>query len=306
MGRLTFDLDVLRSFVLGIELGSFAKAADRLGRSTSAISAQLKKLEDQVDEPILRRSGRGMVLTPTGETLFGYAKRLLELNDEAATVVRSTGIEGCVKLGLQEDFSEHLLTGVLGNFSRAHPRIRIEARVARNAELLGLVTSGHLDLALAWDSGKRTSYSQFIASLPMYWIGRADWTYTANDEPLPLVAFESPCLMRSAATEALDRAAIPWRLAFTSPSLSGIWAAASAGLGITVRTQVGLPNQLLLLNGLPELPKISLVLHQAESKPAQPVRRLAEILLASLNDLVATGAYRCRPVISVNWQTPRK
>jgi DNA-binding transcriptional LysR family regulator len=290
MGRLTFDLDVLRSFVLGIELGSFAKAADRLGRSTSAISAQLKKLEDQVDEPILRRSGRGMVLTPTGETLFGYAKRLLELNDEAATVVRSTGIEGCVKLGLQEDFSEHLLTGVLGNFSRAHPRIRIEARVARNAELLGLVTSGHLDLALAWDSGKRTSYSQFIASLPMYWIGRADWTYTANDEPLPLVAFESPCLMRSAATEALDRAAIPWRLAFTSPSLSGIWAAASAGLGITVRTQVGLPNQLLLLNGLPELPKISLVLHQAESKPAQPVRRLAEILLASLNDLVATAS----------------
>ncbi len=290
MGRLTFDLDVLRSFVLGIELGSFAKAADRLGRSTSAISAQLKKLEGQVDEPILRRSGRGMVLTPTGETLFGYAKRLLELNDEAATAVRSTGIEGCVKLGLQEDFGEHLLTGVLGSFSRAHPRIRIEARVARNAELLGLVTSGHLDLALAWDSGKRTSYSQFIASLPMYWIGRADWAYTANDEPLPLVAFESPCLMRSAATEALDRAAIPWRLAFTSPSLSGIWAAASAGLGITVRTQVGLPNQLLLLNGLPELPKIGLVLHQAESKPAQPVRRLAEILLASLNDLVATAS----------------
>jgi DNA-binding transcriptional LysR family regulator len=306
MARLTFDLDVLRSFVLGIELGSFAKAADRLGRSTSAISAQLKKLEGQVDEPILRRSGRGMVLTPTGETLFGYAKRLLELNDEAATAGRSTGIEGCVKLGLQEDFGEHLLTGVLGSFSRAHPRIRIEARVARNAELLGLVTSGHLDLALAWGSEKRTSHSQFIASLPMYWIGRADWTYTANDEPLPLVAFESPCLMRSAATEALDRAAIPWRLAFTSPSLSGIWAAASAGLGITVRTQIGLPNQLLLLNGLPELPKISLVLHQAESKPAQPVRRLAEILLASLNDLVATGAYRCRPVISVNWQTPRK
>ncbi len=292
MRRLTFDLDVLRSFVLGIELGGFAKAADRLGRSTSAVSAQLKKLEDQVDEPILRRSGRSMVLTPTGETLFTYAKRLLELNDEAATAVRGTGIEGCVRLGLQEDFGEHLLTGVLGSFARAHPRIRIEARVARNAELLDLVSSGRLDLALAWGSGKSTPYSQFVASLPMHWIGRADWTYTANNEPLPLIAFESPCLMRSAATDALDRAAVPWRLAFTSPSLSGIWAAAGAGLGITVRTQVGLPKDLSLLNGLPELPKISLVLHQAESKPTQPVSRLAEILLANLNDVLAPNKER--------------
>lgn len=289
MRRLTFDLDVLRSFVFGIELGSFAKAADRLGRSTSAVSAQLKKLEDQVDSPILRKSGRGMVLTPTGEILFGYAKRLLELNDEAATAVRGTELEGCVRLGLQEDFGEHLLTEVLGSFARAHPRIRIEARVSRNAELLELVTSGRLDLALAWDSGSGTPHSQFVAELPMCWIGRADWTYTASSESLPLVAFESPCLMRSAATNALDHARIPWRVAFTSPSLSSIWAAAGADLGITVRTQAGLPAHLRVLDGLPELPKIGLILHRAESKPAPPVRRLAEILLANLNDLLLSG-----------------
>ncbi len=289
MRRLTFDLDVLRSFVLGIELSSFAKAADRLGRSTSAVSAQLKKLEDQVDSPILRKSGRGMVLTPTGEILFGYAKRLLELNDEAATAVRGTELEGCVRLGLQEDFGEHLLTEALGSFARAHPRIRIEARVSRNAELLDLVTSDRLDLALAWDSGNSTTHSQFIVELPMCWIGKADWTYTANSEPLPLVTFESPCLMRSAATNALDHARIPWRVAFTSPSLSGVWAAAGAGLGITVRTQVGLPAYLRVLDDLPELPKIGLILHRAESKPAPLVKRLAEILLSNLNDLLLSG-----------------
>ncbi|EQD56683.1 transcriptional regulator protein, LysR family, partial [mine drainage metagenome] len=163
--------DVLRSFMLGIKLGSFAKAAEHLGRSTSAVSAQLKKLEDQVDSPILRRSGRGMVLTPTGEILFSYAKRLLELNDEAATSVQGIELEGCVRLGLQEDFGEHFLTEALGNFSRAHPRIRIEARVSRNAELLELVTGGRLDLALAWDSGNGTPYSQFVTELPMCWIG---------------------------------------------------------------------------------------------------------------------------------------
>ena len=86
MARITFDLDALRSFVVGIELGGFAKAADRLGRSTSAVSAQLKKLEIQVGAPILRKAGRGLVLTPTGETVLAYARRLIELNDEAVAL----------------------------------------------------------------------------------------------------------------------------------------------------------------------------------------------------------------------------
>ncbi len=287
MGRLTFDLDVLRSFVLGMELGSFAKAANRLGRSTSAVSAQLKKLEEQMDVPILRKSGRGMVLTPTGETLFAYAKRLLELNDEAAIAVRGVEVQGCVRLGLQEDFGEHFLTKALGSFSRAHPRIHIEARVARNTELLDLVCSGGLDLALAWDSGRRTPNSQFIAELPMCWIGNSRGNYVFNDEPVPLAVLESPCLIRNATTNSLDHAAIPWRLAFTSPSLAGIWAAVGAGLGITVRTRAGLPSYLSVLKGFPELPTIGLILHRAQSQQTPPIKHLAEIVLAEVNDLLS-------------------
>ena len=286
MRRLTFDLDVLRSLVLGIELGSFAKASERLGLSTSAVSAQLKKLEDQVDIPILSKSGRGMVLTPAGETLFSYAKRLLELNDEAVSALRGVELQGSVRLGLQEDFGERLLTESLGCFARAHPRIRVEAQVSRNAELLDLVRSGRLDLALAWDSGSNTPFSQFVAELPMCWIGREDRACVGNNGPLPLVAFEAPCIMRSSATNALDHAAIPWRFAFTSPSLSGIWAAVGAGLGITVRTRAGLPSHLHVLKGMPALPKIGLILHYAESTPTPTVRRLAEILLTNLNDLL--------------------
>jgi len=286
MRQPTFDLDVLRSFVTGIELGSFAKAADRLGRSTSAVSAQLKKLEAQVDLPILRKSGRGMVLTPRGETLFSYAKRLLELNDEAATSVCGADLAGCVRLGLQEDFGESLLTETLGSFARANPRVRIEARVARNAELLDLIGSGQLDLALAWDAGKGLPHSRFVAELPLCWIGRSgdmpDW----QGEPLPLVAFEAPCLLRSAATSALDRAGIPWRLAFTSASLSGIWAAVGAGLGITIRTPAGLPRSLQILAGMPELPSISLVLHRSEFEPSALVKQLEEIILAKLEGIL--------------------
>lgn len=299
MRRMTFDLDVLRSFVFGIELGSFANAADRLGRSTSAVSAQLKKLEEQVDVPILRKSGRGVALTPAGETLFAYAKRLLALNDEAATAMRGVDLHGTVRLGLQEDFGEHLLTEALGNFARAHPQICIEARVARNAELLDLVRSGRLDLALAWDAGSSTPYSQFIAELPMCWIGAAHGSWHGNGVPLPLLALESPCLMRSVATQALDQAAIPWRLAFTSASLSGIWAAASAGLGVTVRTSVSLPGHLNILDGLPPLPTLGLSLHRAESEPPPPVRRLAQILLASLEELLPVSVQTASSEIDV-------
>lgn len=294
MRRLTFDLDVLRSFVTGIELGSFAKAADRLGRSTSAVSAQLKKLEEQVETPILRKSGRGMVLTPSGEALLGYARRLLELNDEAATAVRGVDLAGCVRLGLQEDFGESLLTEVLGGFVRAHPRVRIEARVARNAELLDLVNSGQLDLALAWDSKKRTPHSELVGELPLCWIGPAgsEAASLTSSQPLPLVAFESPCLMRSAATEALDRAGTAWRLAFTSPSLAGIWAAVGAGLGITVRTRAGLPAHLRVLDNLPKLPRIGLVLHRADASPTPAIQRLEEIIRMKLQNLVAVEAPR--------------
>src|SRR5262245_31576197 len=162
MAATTFDLDVLRSFVAGVELGSFAKAADRLGRSTSAVSAQLRKLEDQAGTAILRKAGRGLTLTDAGETMLAYARRLLELNDEAAAALRGIDLEGWVRLGLQEDF-DGLLPEVLGRFARAHPKVRIEARVARNAELVDRLHAGRLDVVLAWDAGNALPYGERIA-----------------------------------------------------------------------------------------------------------------------------------------------
>jgi DNA-binding transcriptional LysR family regulator len=292
MRRITFDLNVLRTFVTGVDLGSFARAADRLGRSTSAVSAQLKKLEEQVGMPVLRKEGRGMVATPAGESLLGYARRLLELNDEAATAVRGAELAGSVRLGMQEDFGEHLLTEVLGRFARVHPKLRIEASVARNADLLALLAGGRLDLALAWDHAGtpltqlQPRQTREVARVPLRWIVARDGVAPslAGGEPLPLVVFDSPCLMRSAAMEALDRAGIAWRIAFTSPSLGGVWAAVAAGLGVTVRTGVGLPPSLRMLeqSGLPPLPVIGLHLHRGEAELNPPAQRLHDIVLQAL------------------------
>jgi len=257
---INLDLDVLRSFVTGLDMGSFARAAERLGRSTSAVSAQLKKLEDQVGAPVLQKSGRGLMLTPTGELVLGYARRLLELNDAAIHAVQGVRLSGQIKVGVAEDFGDDLLTGVLTRFSATHPGIMVEACVARNALLEKRILSGDLDVILSWRSDSVLPTRQNLFDVPLCWIGDPTVARMIKkpSDPLRLVVLEAPCLMRSLALEALDKAGIPWRIVFTSASLSGVWAAVKAGLGVTVRSQLGCPKDLQPIHGMPTLPTLGL------------------------------------------------
>ncbi len=291
VGLTNLDMDALRSFVTGMELGSFARAADRLGRSTSAVSAQLKKLEEQAGVALVRKAGRGLTPTNGGEALLSYARRLLELNDEAVGAIRGVEFEGWIRLGLQEDFGEAMLPEVLGRFARSHPKVRIEGHVVRNHALIEKIASGRLDLALAWDGGEAPAYVERIANVPLCWLGPASagmvWE-PGSTEPLPLAALEAPCMLRSIACAELDRQGISWRLAFVSPSLGGLWAATAAALGITVRTPVGLPRGVRRLDpsehGLPKLPALGLVLHRAEKEAGPTAEHLATIMLQALRE----------------------
>lgn len=304
MTRVLYDLDVLRTFCTGVELGSFARAADRLGRSTSAVSAQLKKLESQCGTPLLRKSGRGLVLTEAGETLRGYALRLLELNDRAVAAVRGSELRGLVRLGLQEDLGESVLPHVLGQFARAHPHVRIEASVARSDELRERMALGQFDLALLWDVGMNHAcvHGEHIMRLPLQWIGPASldpadagWARGLNggaqsDEALPLAMLEAPCPLRDIVTAALDKKGLAWRHAFNSASLTAVWAATAAGLGLSVRTPFGLPAHVRPLDaqalGLPALPSMDLILGRAALDAPEPVDRLASILVDAVREHV--------------------
>ncbi|MBA4707974.1 LysR substrate-binding domain-containing protein [Aquitalea aquatica] len=283
--RISLDLDVLRSFVAGVEMGSFALAAQRMNRSTSAISAQLKKLEEQAGQALMRKAGRGLVLTPAGEVMLAYARRLLALNDEAVQAVQGSGLEqGWIRFGMQEDFGESLLPEILGQFTRAHPQFRLDVKVARNQPLLDGLAKGELDLVLAWDGGQPWPYQQVMGTLPLCWIdSKSSPVAHVPDSAIPLVAFEAPCLMRTAACSALEQAGLGWRQAFCSSSLSGIWAAVAAGLGLTVRTPLGLPDTLQLRHDLPALPDIRLMLYRAESAAATGCERLAEVVSHALD-----------------------
>lgn len=315
-----FDIAALRSLVAGMDLGSFAKAADRVARSSSAVSAQIRKLEEQAGTPLFVKSGRGLALTDAGDAMLRYARRMVELNDEAAAAVRGVSLDGWVRIGLQEDFGEAILPGVLGRFARAHPKVRIEARVAHNAELLERLDANQLDLALVWGDPASAAFvartgidSEEIARVPMRWIGAAgsgaagvgaagsgaagdgdagEPSVRLPDEPLPLVVFDRPCRFFGAATDALDRAGVPWRVAFTTPSLAGLWAAAAAGLGLTVRSHYGLPASVRLLDaaplGLPELPSVPLMLLRRASSATPTVDRLARIMTQAVSGATET------------------
>ncbi|WP_408980375.1 LysR substrate-binding domain-containing protein [Pseudomonas sp. B21-048] len=288
MRPLNLDLDAMRSFVTGVELGSFAKAAPKLARSTSAISAQLKKLEAQVGSPLFKKSGRTLALTDVGEVLLNYARRLLSLNDETIAAVSELKLKGWVRLGIQEDFSG-FLPAVLGQFARAHPDVRVEARIARNADLLGRIESGSLDLALVWGNVKEGGYRQRVAELPVQWIGSShqylDWRIESG-LPLPIIAFDAPCPFHSMATDALTREGIPWLLSFTSSSLNGLSAATEAGLGYSIRTALGLQPGTEILSarerGLPSLPSIDLTLHRREANPDPLTERLSNIIIQAI------------------------
>ena len=262
-----------------------------VGRSTSAVSAQLKKLEEQAGIALTRKAGRGLALTDGGEALLSYARRLLDLNDEAVNAVRSTELEGWIRLGLQEDFGEAMLPQVLGRFARAHPKVRIEGRIARNNELIEKIASGRLDLALAWDGGEAPAFVERIAEVPLCWLGGAgdalSW-HPDSGEALPLAALEAPCLLRTIACEHLDRHGVSWRLAFVSPSLGALWAATAAGLGVALRTPIGLPRGVRMLDpsahGLPALPSIGLVLHRASKDTGPTGEHLVSIMLEALRE----------------------
>ena len=203
---------------------------------------------------------------------MGYARRLLVLNDEALRALNGERLQGEIRIGMQEDFGESLMPGILGEFKRHHPGMRMIARVDRNRALLEALNNNALDMALLWQPESAQRDGRLIAQCPLEWIRHPKLdigTLLAQGKPLPLVMLESPCLMRSRAIDCLDRANIAWQVVFVSHSLSGIWAALQAGLGITVRTRIGMPGNLRVAGSmLPSPGNLGITLEQVPGNDA--------------------------------------
>jgi DNA-binding transcriptional LysR family regulator len=286
MALPNLDMDALRTLVAAQQLGSLNRAADRIGRSQSAVSQQLRKLESQAGQPLFRREGRGLVLTESGDLLLSYARRILELNDEAVHALRGRSVEGAVRFGLPGDFAETWLPVALGQFKRTHPAVRVEIAVERNGLLLERLDKGELDIVLIMGYENRPD-AEHLLTLPMTWIGSPHVELRPRrHEPLDLALYRPPCLFRKVGTEALDKANIAWRQAYTTANLQSLWAGVMGGLGITLRTDAGVPSSLRRLgarDGLPPLPSVELCIHSASNGEPPPA-------LGALKQLVIDNA----------------
>ena len=285
-----FDIDALRAVVAGIDLGSFARAAAHLGRSQSAISMQLKKLEQQAGTQLFVRRGRGLVPTEAGETLAAHARRIIALNDEAAMALGAAATSATVRLGLPQDFFDCVMPVTLKRFAKQHPGVHVEVLAGPNHILSDEIHAGRLDGAIVlYPEG--ANEGELLFKLPMRWMVADPAPADLVSDPLSLVLYAHPCLFRQAALTALDGARRRWRVAVTTPSLPGVWGAVRSGLGVAVRTEHGMPAGIAVAGkdlGLPDLPPIELRLLRSRNASAA-ARGLCTLLRSETMRQVAPG-----------------
>jgi DNA-binding transcriptional LysR family regulator len=297
MNLATLNLDALRTLVLAADLGGYARAATRLERTPSAVSLQMKRLQDDVGATLFRKHGRKVVLTEAGEIALRFARRMLVLNDELVDTIHGASLAGSVRLGVSQDFADTVLPRVLSQFTTLYPLVQMEVHIEGNAALVEAIEVGKLDVALTVGQADRPT-AEVVGGMALVWIaGRA---YAPRiGQPLPLVMLGPQCVFRKRATQLLDRAGKPWRIAAVSASVSGLWAAAVGGLGLTARSALGLPATLISgerLFGLPALGSFPICIQTRRDGVTSGMERLRSIIRDDITRLqVKTKA---RPIAS--------
>jgi DNA-binding transcriptional LysR family regulator len=273
------DLDLLRSFVSVVDAGGFTRAGERVHRTQSTVSQQIRRLEETLGYPLLHRNGKQATPTEQGERLLSYARRLLALEQEAREVVARPEAEGVVRLGLPEDFAAYRLTELLSDYVRSRPGLRLDVRCGLSVVMRRALERGELDVALF---KRGVGEGGGIAAWPerLQWIASKAHPVALDRDPLPLVASEQGCLYRNGMIHAIEAAGRAWHVAYTSSSLAGIQAAVSVGLGISVLPEIAiLPEHRILKKseGFPPITGTEIALVAApDASPA--ARRLSELL----------------------------
>ncbi len=279
--KINLPTEVLRSFVAIVDMGSMLKATERIFLSQSALSLQMKRLEELLQRQLFEREGKRLVLTQAGEQLLDYARRLLEINDRAVSALAGESMRGPVRIGMVQDFAETLLKGVLQQFAKLHPKTQLEVRIAGSAELMETLKNGGLDVAMCIAPPTEPDN---IKSVPTYWIGEED---LLEQETLPLAMLTEPCAFRSGALQALEKAGRRFRIVVETPNLTGLRAAVGAGLGVTSRSLLFMQDQKLPLlddPSLPPLPDVGYALY-ASSQRSSAAARLADLVREAVVEL---------------------
>lgn len=268
------DTSVLRTFLALAETGSFSRTGVLVGRSQSAVSEQIRKLEDMFGRVLLERTTRHVRLTAEGEKFLQHARTMVAQADAMLARFRAPDIEGEVRFGSPEDFASAYLPEILGVFAAAHPAVELHVTCQLTLPLVENFEAGEQDLIIVkQDPERRYTSSRPLWRERLVWVAAASLTPNFRDatrgRPLPLVLSPSPCVYRSRATRTLEGAGVTWSGVFTSPSFAGQAAAVRAGLGYAVMPRAMVPPELSVLPDWPELAEVEIaLLGQARLSPA--------------------------------------
>jgi DNA-binding transcriptional LysR family regulator len=257
------DFDLLRAFVAVAECGGFHRAAEQLHLTQSTVSQQIKRLELEAGRALFRRTTRAVALTDEGEMLLGDARRLLQLEEAARRRLAVPRLSGVVRLGAVEEVAGETLPSAIGGFTRQHPDVRLEVQVGVSVELIAQIDAGTLDVVLAkrpWG----TSRGRLVWREPLVWVASDSFDLVLGAS-LPLALFRDHSVSREAALEALRDSERPWHIVYTSPSLTGVRAAALAGFAVTpLPASVVGPGLRILgeADGMPKLPVLDFALFE--------------------------------------------
>lgn len=291
---MNFDIDCLRTFLLVADSMSFSRAAESVGRSQSTVSQQINKLETQVGRSILeRRKGRVIELTAEGDKLLQYARRILQLNDEAFGSMSDEALTGFVKLGVPLDFFGRDFTTWLTAFKKLHPMVGLEVEANQSDNLLKRTARGEFDLSFfKQDAGAK--HGTVVLKEQLVWV--ASPTFVPDiGASMPLVLFPEGCAYRRSAQTALKDHERPWHMSFVGPSFECLRAAAIEGMGITVLARALVSAPLRVLGpgfGLPPLPAVEVVYAYGRRTNSRVVSELANFLADSLANSGVTAKAR--------------
>ena len=280
------DLDQLQSFCAIADCGSFTEAARRVHKTQSAVSMQIKRLEERLGQALLSREGRTVTLTAHGESLYARARRMLRLNAEILDQFSDGDLSGSIRFGVPDDYAVRLLPVILSSFQRTHPKIAVDVACMPSEELLAGMKTGRYDL-IVFTQGTHHEFGELFRTEKMFWVASHGGVALASD-PLPLACGPQVCIWRTGAVEALNRIGRDYRVAYTSSNATAIASAVLSDLAVGFLPESALQPGMRVIaedKGLPRLPDAQIAIMRASHSYGGIYDALANHIVASMGNL---------------------
>ncbi len=280
------DSDQLRTFVAIVDAGSFTKAADVVHKTQSAVSMQIKRLEERIGRPLFERDGRNARLTEDGERVLDYARRIVRLNLECVTSFSDADLKGRVRLGVPDDYADRYLPEILARFSRSNPQAEVTVVCEPTPNLMERMAAGDLDLAIITHVDRHGS-AEIVRVEQLLWVTSA--RHQVHEEAVvPLALGRPTCAWRLSATEALERSGRAYRVLYASWNSTAVGAAVMAGLAVSVLPESAVRTGMRILgqsDGFPPLTTCRIGLVRSLGDPSPLIDALADHIVQSLDNL---------------------